>query len=96
MSCSEGFFYDESSLVCKPKCGVWTPLSPEADMAIVVLYIIGEVASIVICSTILVLSIVQCKKNVSKIACGLSVYAYINMVKKQTYTLCTVSHFQLC
>ena len=62
VSCSEGFFYDESSLVCKPKCGVWTPLSPEADMAILVISVTGEVASIVICSAILVLSIVQRKR----------------------------------
>ena len=54
MSCSEGFFYDESSLVCKPKCGVWTPLSPEADMAILIISIIANVTSIAICIVILI------------------------------------------
>ena len=28
VSCRDGFYYDESSLLCKPKCGEWSPLSP--------------------------------------------------------------------
>ena len=63
VSCSEDFVYDESSLVCKPKCGVWTPLSPEANKALLVLSVIGQVASVAICSAILVLSIVQYKRT---------------------------------
>ena len=63
VSCSEDFVYDKSSLVCKPKCGVWTPLSPEADKALLVLSVIGQVASVAICSAILVLSIVHYKRT---------------------------------
>ncbi|CAI8010920.1 hypothetical protein GBAR_LOCUS7122, partial [Geodia barretti] len=25
VSCRDGFYYDESSLLCKPKCGEWSP-----------------------------------------------------------------------
>ena len=62
VSCSDGFFYDENSLLCKPKCGEWSPLSPSVYTANFVLLILGSVSSFIVCTVILVLSFIQYKK----------------------------------
>lgn len=62
VTCSNNFYYDEDSLICKPKCGEWTHLTAKMATAMDVLIILGDVASIVICSAILLLFIVQYKK----------------------------------
>ena len=62
VSCSESFFYDERSLLCVPQCGEWSPLSSDVHTVLSVLVLIGNVASVIICTTILVLSFIQHKQ----------------------------------
>ena len=62
VSCSDGFYYDEQSLFCRPKCGEWTPLTPDTHTALFVLLIAGNVSSILICTAVLILSAIKYKQ----------------------------------
>ena len=61
VSCSDGFFYDDQSLTCRPICGEWTPLFRHTHTILLVLLIAGDVWSILICTAVIILSFIQHK-----------------------------------
>lgn len=62
VTCSDNFYYNKNTQLCRPKCGMWTHLSTPMAITIDALTIIGDVANIVICSAIFVLFVLQYKR----------------------------------
>ena len=63
ITCREHFYFNESSQMCIPECGVWTLHSDTAEHAINTILIVGTVSGILINMTILLAFIIQHKKN---------------------------------
>ena len=62
ITCSDQFYFDESSEMCKPECGVWTQHSQTFSSALHFSIMVGEILSILMCASILVLSFFQHKR----------------------------------
>ena len=62
ITCSDQFYFDESSQVCKPECGVWTQHSRLAATQIRSLFIVGDVGGILLSTTVLAVSFFQRKR----------------------------------
>lgn len=61
ITCSEQFFLEESSELCKPECGVWTQHSPKRATGIHYSLIATVVLGILLCLAVLLLSLFQRK-----------------------------------
>lgn len=62
VTCSENFYYNNNTLLCRPQCGKWTHLSTDMAITIDTLTIIGDVANIAICAAIFLLFFIQYKR----------------------------------
>ena len=62
ITCSDQFYLDESSQICKPECGVWTQHSDVRANLINGIFIAGDILGVLVSTTVLVLSCVQRKQ----------------------------------
>ena len=62
VTCSDNFYYNKDTQLCRPRCGMWTHLSTHMAITIDVLTIIGDVANIAICAAIFLLFVLQYKR----------------------------------
>ena len=62
VTCSKQFYFDESSMLCKPECGVWTQHSDATAQTINAFLILGDVLGVLIPTAVLVASCFQRKK----------------------------------
>lgn len=60
--CSDDFFFDNSSQVCKPECGVWTPFSPRKQKVLVGLRLFASSLGVISSLLVLALSCAQYKR----------------------------------
>ena len=59
VTCSDQFYFDQSSLICKPECGVWTTLSKRAAIAWEVFFFAGDAIAFVTCVGVLILAMIN-------------------------------------
>ena len=62
VTCSDQFYFDKRSMLCKPECGVWTQHSDTTAQTINAFLILGDVLGVLICTAVLVASFFQRKK----------------------------------
>ena len=43
ITCSDHFYIDQSSLLCIPECGMWSPITNTATITLDVLHIISSI-----------------------------------------------------
>ena len=62
IECSDDFYFDNSSQVCKPECGVWTPFTPKKENVLVGLRIFASSLGLISSILVLVFSCAQYKR----------------------------------
>ena len=62
IECSDDFYFDNSSQVCKPECGVWTHFTPRKERVMVGLRIFAPCLGLISSLLVLVLSCAQYKR----------------------------------
>jgi len=62
IECSDDFYFDNSSQVCKPECGVWTPFTPRKENVLVGLRIFASSLGLISSVLVLVFSCAQYKR----------------------------------
>lgn len=62
IECSDDFYFDNSTQVCKPECGVWTHFTPRKEKVMIGLRIFASSLGLVSSLLVVVLSCVQYKR----------------------------------
>ena len=63
VTCSDQFYFDETTQLCKPECGVWSQHSDSTAEAIGISYAFIDTLSITICMVVLLVSFYQRKET---------------------------------
>jgi len=62
ITCNEEFYFDGSSQMCIPECGVWTSYGKTTGSVFTIIVITADVIGLFIDATIILMSIVQHKR----------------------------------
>ena len=62
IACSDEFFFDNSTQLCRPECGVWTHFTPSRGTLVAGFRLFGSLLGVISSLIVLILSCAQYKR----------------------------------